>query len=142
MKKLVVLSLMLVLSWSSITAQNDIIRNSVKPSVEQIYNTVLPLLEQIEIAGSSETSSELRSRWNNVINYFRNNKDGLAEQVKDLLVTPSGKNIDMDLVRQFIDINNKDSITKITINPDFWINELQVLSNKLTEAAEKMAKQK
>ena len=127
---------------NAIYAQSDTIRNSITPTVDQIYKTVMPLLQRIEITGNSAASIELRTRWNNVVNYLQNNKGVLAEQVKDLMISPSGKEINLDLVRQFIDINTKDSVTKISINPDFWMDELQALSRRITDAAVKMTDKK
>lgn len=127
---------------NAIYAQSDTIRNSITPTVDQIYKSVMPLLQRIEITGNSAASIELRTRWNNVVNYLQNNKGVLAEQVKDLMISPSGKEINLDLVRQFIDINTKDSVTKISINPDFWMDELQALSRRITDAAVKMTDKK
>ena len=127
---------------NAIYAQSDTIRNSITPTVDQIYKSVMPLLQRIEITGNSAASIELRTRWNNVVNYLQNNKGVLAEQVKDLMISPSGKEINLDLVRQFIDINTKDSVTKISINPDFWMDELQALSKRITDAAVKMTDKK
>lgn len=127
---------------NAIYAQSDTIRNSITPTVDQIYKSVMPLLQRIEITGNSAASIELRTRWNNVVNYLQNNKGVLAEQVKDLMISPSGKEINLDLVRQFIDINTKDSVTKISINPDFWMDELQALSRRITDAAVKMTYKK
>ena len=126
---------------NGIHAQNDTIRNSITPTVDMIYKSVIPLLERVEITGSSETSTQLRTRWNDIVGYLRNNKDAMAAQVRQLLVSPSGKDIDLDLVRQLIDIQRQDSTTRIKINPDFWIDELQALSKRLNEAALKMAEQ-
>lgn len=127
---------------NAIYAQSDTIRNNITPTVDQIYKSVMPLLQRIEITGNSAASIELRTRWNNVVNYLQNNKGVLAEQVKDLMISPSGKEINLDLVRQFIDINTKDSVTKISINPDFWMDELQALSRRITDAAVKMTDKK
>ena len=127
---------------NAIYAQSDTIRNSITPTVDQIYKSVMPLLQRIEITGNSAASIELRTRWNNVVNYLQNNKGVLAEQVKDRMISPSGKEINLDLVRQFIDINTKDSVTKISINPDFWMDELQALSKRITDAAVKMSDKK
>ena len=127
---------------NAIYAQSDTIRNSITPTVDQIYKSVMLLLQRIEITGNSAASIELRTRWNNVVNYLQNNKGVLAEQVKDLMISPSGKEINLDLVRQFIDINTKDSVTKISINPDFWMDELQALSRRITDAAVKMTDKK
>ena len=134
--------ILLMATSNAIYAQSDTIRNSITPTVDQIYKSVMPLLQRIEITGNSAASIELRTRWNNVVNYLQNNKGVLAEQVKDLMISPSGKEINLDLVRQFIDINTKDSVTKISINPDFWMDELQALSRRITDAAVKMTDNK
>jgi hypothetical protein len=58
-----------------------------------------------------------------------------------LLVSPSGQNIDFDLVKKFINITEQDSVKKISINPDFLLDELKTLSRRLTEESTRMAEQ-
>ena len=144
MMKRLFLIFIVAVSWVDLSAQvqKDTIRGNVKTTVEDIYKAVIPMLERIEITGSSEASTELRKRWEGVVSYLRDNKEEMAEQVLDLMVSPSGKEIDMNLVKEFIDIKKQDSITKVTINPDFWINELSALGERITEFLNQMAKQK
>ena len=59
-----------------------------------------------------------------------------------LLVSPSGQNIDFVLVKKFINITEQDSVKKISINPDFLLDELKTLSRRLTEESTRMAEQK
>lgn len=132
----------LLLFTGSVKAQKDTITNNITPSIEQLYHMGMAVLDRIEITGNSPTSLELKNRWNDVVTYLRSNKTGMAEQVKELLISPTGKEINIDLIRQFIDINQKDSTTKISINPDFWMDELKALSKKLNNAATKMAEKK
>ena len=49
---------------NAIYAQSDTIRNSITPTVDQIYKSVMPLLQRIEITGNSAASIELRTRQN------------------------------------------------------------------------------
>ena len=46
------------------------------------------------------------------------------------------------MLKRFVNINDKDSITKIEINPDFIIDELKILGEKITNEMTKMAEQK
>lgn len=133
-----------VFAWCTLAAQTpkDTIRGNVRSTVEELYKVIMPVLDRIEITGSSEASVELRNRWGSVVSSLRNNKESMAQQVMDLMVSPSGKDIDLNLIREFIDINTQDSITKITINPDFWINELNSLSKRLSSIMDEMTKQK
>ena len=124
------------------TCRQDTIRSNVKSTVESLYNTFIPMLDRIEISGSSEVSSELRRRWNEVVNHLKNNKGQMSEDVLRLMVSPSGQVIDLDLVKKFINITEKDSVKKISINPDFLLEELKVLSRKLTDETTKLAEQK
>lgn len=141
MKNTLIFTILLLFTGSA-KAQKDTITNNITPSIEQLYQMGMAVLDRIEITGNSPTSLELKNRWNDVVTYLRSNKTGMAEQVKELLISPTGKEINIDLIRQFIDINQKDSTTKIIINPDFWMDELKALSKKLNNAATKMAEKK
>lgn len=141
MKNTLIFTILLLFTGSA-KAQQDTITNNITPSIEQLYQMGMAVLDRIEITGNSPTSLELKNRWNDVLTYLRSNKTGMAEQVKELLISPTGKEINIDLIRQFIDINQKDSTTKISINPDFWMDELKALSKKLNNAATKMAEKK
>lgn len=141
MKNTLIFTILLLFTGSA-KAQKDTITNNITPSIEQLYQMGMAVLDRIEITGNSPTSLELKNRWNDVVTYLRSNKTGMAEQVKELLISPTGKEINIDLIRQFIDINQKDSTTKISINPDFWMDELKALSKKLNNAATKMAEKK
>lgn len=141
MKNTLIFTILLLFTGSA-KAQKDTITNNITPSIEQLYQMGMAVLDRIEITGNSPTSLELKNRWNDVLTYLRSNKTGMAEQVKELLISPTGKEINIDLIRQFIDINQKDSTTKISINPDFWMDELKALSKKLNNATTKMAEKK
>ena len=124
------------------TSRQDTIRNYFQSTVESLYNTIIPIVDRIEISGGSEVSLELRRRWNEVVNHLKNNKEKMSDDVLNLLVSPSGQKIDMDRVKRFVNINDKDSITKIEINPDFIIDELKILGEKITNEMTRMAEQK
>ena len=124
------------------TSRQDTIRNYFQSTVESLYNTIIPMVDRIEISGGSEVSLELRRRWYEVVNHLKNNKGQISEDVMKLLVSPSGQNIDFDLVKKFINISEQDSVKKISINPDFLLDELKTLSRRLTEESTRMAEQK
>jgi hypothetical protein len=46
------------------TSRQDTIRNYFQSTVESLYNTIIPIVDRIEISGGSEVSLELRRRWN------------------------------------------------------------------------------
>ena len=144
MKKifLLILTCLSVQSGHAFTFKQDTIRGSVKSTVESLYNTFIPMLNRIEISGNSEVSNELRKRWNDAVNHLKNNKGQISEDVLRLMVSPSGQVIDLELIKKFINITGEDSVKKISINPDFLLDELKVLSRKLTEESIKMAEQK
>ena len=124
------------------TSRQDTIRNYFQSTVESLYNTIIPIVDRIEISGGSEVCLELRRRWYEVVNHLKNNKGQISEDVMKLLVSPSGQIIDFDLVKKFINITEKDSVKKISINPDFLLDDLKTLSRKLTEESTRMAEQK
>ena len=129
---------------SGINAQNEKKEESfnVDETVEKLYKTFLPVLDRIEITGSSEASQELQKRWGWVVNHLKNNQGQMAEEVKKLLISPTGKTIDLEMIKEFINITGKDSTMKITLNPDFILNELKAMSNKLVQESNKMAEHK
>lgn len=127
---------------SAMTIQQDTIMDNSRRILTELYETIIPLLDRLEITGNSAASQELQKRWGWVMNYMKNNKDVLFNEVKKLMMTPSGRELNVETLRNFIDINQKDSTKKITINPDFILDELNILSEKLKEAGVKMAEKK
>lgn len=127
---------------SAMTIQQDTIMDNSRRILTELYETIIPLLDRVEITGNSAASQELQKRWGWVMNYMKNNKDVLFNEVKKLMMTPSGRELNVETLRNFIDINQKDSTKKITINPDFILDELNILSEKLKEAGVKMAEKK
>ena len=124
------------------TVRQDTLTNGVKNTIEGLYNRFLPMLDRIEFTGNGEICNELKRRWNIAINHLKNNKEQMSDDVLNLLVSPSGQKIDMDMLKRFVNINDKDSITKIEINPDFIIDELKILGEKITNEMTRMAEQK
>lgn len=124
------------------TVRQDTLTNGVKNTIEDLYNRFIPMLDRIEFTGNGEVSNELKRRWSTAINHLKNNKEQMSDDVLNLLVSPSGQKIDMDRVKKFVNINDKDYITKIEINPDFIIDELKILGEKITNEMTKMAEQK
>lgn len=127
---------------SAMTIQQDTIVDNSRRILTELYETIIPLLDRVEITGNSAASQELQKRWGWVTNYMKNNKDVLFNEVKKLMMTPSGRELNVETLRNFIDITQKDSTKKITINPDFILDELNILSEKLKEAGVKMAEKK
>jgi len=127
---------------SAMTIQQDTIMDNSRRILTELYETIIPLLDRVEITGNSAASQELQKRWGWVTNYMKNNKDVLFNEVKKLMMTPSGRELNVETLRNFIDITQKDSTKKITINPDFILDELNILSEKLKEAGVKMAEKK
>lgn len=142
MKKLL-LSIMIFCGVNNINAQTDNKKDSidydVKSTVEKLYKTVVPLLDRVEFSGGGEISQELQTRWNNVVNHLKNNKGFVADEVKKLLISPTGKNIDLEMVRQFINVTGKDSTIKININPEFLLEELKAMSDRIVNESCRMA---
>ena len=142
MKKLL-LTIMMFCAVNNINAQTDNKKDSldydIKGKVEKLYKTVVPLLDRVEFTGNGEVSQELQARWNNVMNHLKNNKEFMADEVKKLLISPTGKNIDLDIVKQFINVSGKDSTMKININPEFLLDELKAMSDRIVKESSKMA---
>ena len=142
MKKLL-LTIMMFCAVNNINAQTDNKKDSldydIKGTVEKLYKTVVPLLDRVEFTGNGEVSQELQTRWNNVVNHLKNNKEFMADEVKKLLISPTGKNIDLDMVKQFINVSGKDSTMKININPEFLLDELKAMSDRIVKESSKMA---
>ena len=131
--------------WSRVGAmevRQDTVTNNVRKTIDYIYETVIPMLDRVEIDGNSEASRELRKRWGWIVDYIKNNKESMFHEVKKLMVTPTGKTIDIEAIKNFINISERDSVKKVTVNPGFILNELKVLGDKLKEAGVRMAKQK
>ena len=129
-------------AWAQTTNKSDTVNFDIKETVDKLYKTIVPLLDRVEFTGNGEVSQELRNRWDNVVNYIKNNKESMAEEVKRLLISPTGKTIDLEMVKQFINVSEKDSMMKISINPEFLIDELKFMSDKLVRESSKMAEKK
>ena len=142
MKKLL-LTIMMFCAVNNINAQTDNKKDSldydIKGTVEKLYKTVVPLLDRVEFTGNGEVSQELQARWNNVMIHLKNNKEFMADEVKKLLISPTGKSIDLDMVKQFINVSGKDSTMKININPEFLLDELKAMSDRIVKESSKMA---
>ena len=143
--KRIYLSIMLCGCFSLASAQTtrlDTLDVDVVSSAAKLYQKMLPLLDRVEFSGNSQVSRDIRMRWNNVVNHLINNGDAMAREVKDLLISPSGKPIDLELLERFIRIKEKDSVRTIDINMDFLLDEMKAAGQKVTEAAKKMAETK
>lgn len=140
MKKNIIIGLFFLVPCCT-NAQN-LNRDSLSATAGKMYESVLPLLDRINFSGSSSSSQELKKRWNEVVAHLKNNKKSMADDVKNLLVSPSGKPIDMELLMKFIEISEQDSVKKININMDVIIDEIKSAAGKVTEAAKKMAESK
>ena len=146
MKRIIVLIVLTICCGIQMDAteqmKQDTIRDNVRYTIDYIYSNIIPMLDRVEIAGSSEASQELRKRWGWVVDYLKNNKEFMFHEVKKKMLTPSGKTIDIETVKKFIDLAEQDSVKKIKLNPDFLLDELKVLGEKLKDAGIKMAEQK
>lgn len=142
MKKLL-LTIMMFCAVNNINEQTDNQKDSldydIKGTVEKLYKTVVPLLDRVEFTGNGEVSQELQARWNNVMIHLKNNKEFMADEVKKLLISPTGKSIDLNMVKQFINVSGKDSTMKININPEFLLDELKAMSDRIVKESSKMA---
>ena len=124
---------------AQINNKKDSLDYDVKGTVEKLYKTVVPLLDRVEFTGNGEVSQELQARWNNVMIHLKNNKEFMADEVKKLLISPTGKSIDLNMVKQFINVSGKDSTMKININPEFLLDELKAMSDRIVKESSKMA---
>lgn len=124
---------------AQINNKKDSLDYDIKDMVGKLYKTVVPLLDRVEFSGNGEVSEELQTRWNNVVNCLKNNKDFMADEVKKLLISPTGKNIDLEMVKQFINVTGKDSTIKININPEFILEELKAMSDRIVNESCRMA---
>lgn len=143
--KRILFSLVLCGSLSGVSAQaiqNDTAKVDVVQSANELYRKMLPLLDRVEFSGSSSVSQDIRNRWNRVVNHLKSNSGNMAREVKDMLVSPSGLPIDLDLLTRFISVKEKDSVKTIDINMDFLLDEMKAAGSKVTEAAKKMAETK
>lgn len=140
MKK-TVLIIILVLNCGLGFAQSQK-QDSITNVAESMYKSILPMLDRIEFSGSSSASQEIERRWKNVINHLKNNQGTIAEDVKNMLVTPSGIPVDLELIKRFIQITEEDSIKKISINPDFFLDEMKEAAEKVKAATKRMAEKK
>lgn len=137
MKKILMIGIMS--SLSVMVDAQSLNRDSLSVTMESLYKQFIPFLDRIEISGNSETSLELQQRWNNVVQYLKNNQGTIIEEAKNLMVAPSGKPIDFDFVKKFININRDDSISKISLNPDVLLDELKFMGDRLKDISIKMA---
>lgn len=139
--KIVIPFIILVLNFGTAYSQNQK-RDSIPGTVERMYKSILPLLDRVEFSGNSSTSQEISRRWNNVIEHLKNNQETIAEDVKEMLVTPSGIPVDLEIIKRFIMITEEDSIRKVRFNPDFFLDEMKAAAEKVKEATRKMAEKK
>ncbi len=133
--------IILVLNIGTVFPQSQK-KDSITGTVEKLYNSILPILDRVEFSGNSSTSQEISRRWNNVIEHLKNNQETIAEDVKEMLVTPSGIPVDMEIIKRFIMITEEDSIRKVRFNPDFFLDEMKAAAEKVKEATRKMAEKK
>lgn len=133
--------IVLVLNIGTVFSQ-DLKKDSITGTVEKLYKTILPILDRVEFSGSSSTSQEISRRWNNVINHLKGNQENIAEDVKNMLVTPSGIPLDLDAIKRSIQITEEDSIKKVRFNPDFLLDEMKAAAEEVKEATQKIAKKK
>ena len=143
MKRNIVIMLVVFFSCGISVAQ-DVKKDSltISGTVDKIYSWVLRELNNVQIQGSHPAAQEVRQRWNQVVNHLMNNKSHMAEDVKNLLVSPSGKPIDLDLLKEIIKVNEQDSVKNIELNMDVFFNEIKAASEKVKDAAIKMATKK
>lgn len=145
MKKILLFGILLgssCLNSAATTINQDTITNNIRSNIDYLYETVIPLLDRIEINGNSEASQELRKRWSRVVQHLKNNKELMYSEVTKLMITPNGKSINIETIRNFIDIKEQDSVKKITLNPDYLLDELKKMGEKIKDASVKMAEQK
>lgn len=145
MKKILLFGILLgssCLNSAATTINQDTITNNIHSNIDYLYETFIPLLDRIEINGNSEASQELRKRWSRVVQHLKNNKELMYSEVTKLMITPNGKSINMETIKNFIDIKEQDSVKKITLNPDYLLDELKKMGEKIKDASVKMAEQK
>ena len=137
---------LLVMGWTGdISAQEqnkDIFQDNTTTVVDKVYQKVLETLEGIQFTGNSEASREIQRRWNVALNSLLSNKGSMTQDVKNLLVSPSGKPIDLELLQRLIKVTEKDSVKSYNINMDFLLDEMKAASSKITNAAKKVAETK
>ena len=85
MKKILFFGILLLgsscLNSAAITINQDTITNNIRSNMDYLYETVIPLLDRIEISGNSEASQELRKRWSRVVQHLKNNKELMYSEV-------------------------------------------------------------
>lgn len=137
---------LLVMGWTGgISAQEqnkDIFQDNTTTVVDKVYQKVLETLEGIQFTGNSEASREIQRRWNAALNSLLSNKGSMTQDVKNLLISPSGKPIDLELLQRLIKVTEKDSVKSYNINMDFLLDEMKAASSKITNAAKKVAETK
>lgn len=146
MKKILFFGILLLgsscLNSAAITIYQDTITNNIRSNMDYLYETVIPILDRIEISGNSEASQELRKRWSRVVQHLKNNKELMYSEVKKIMLAPNGRSINIETIKNFIDITEQDSVKKITLNPDFLLDELKKMGEKIKDASVKMVEQK
>ena len=85
MKKILFFGILLLgsscLNSAAITINQDTITNNIRSNMDYLYETVIPILDRIEISGNSEASQELRKRWSRVVQHLKNNKELMYSEV-------------------------------------------------------------
>ena len=66
----------------------------------------------------------------------------MYSEVKKIMLAPNGRSINIETIKNFIDITEQDSVKKITLNPDFLLDELKKMGEKIKDASVKMVEQK
>ena len=137
---------LLVMGWTGgISAQEqnkDMIQDNTTTVVDKVYQKVLETLDGIQFTGNSEASREIQRRWNAALNSLLSNKGSMTQDVKNLLISPSGNPIDLELLQRLIKVTEKDSVKSYNINMDFLLDEMKAASSKITNAAKKVAETK
>ena len=66
----------------------------------------------------------------------------MYSEVKKIMLAPNGRSINIETIKNFIDITEQDSVKKITLYPDFLLDELKKMGEKIKDASVKMVEQK
>lgn len=134
----------LALTMTNVLAQSpiksDTLTNNIDSTVEWFYENILPNIENVKIVGSHPAANEVRKRWGYMINHLKSQKGSMAEDVKNLLVSPSGLPLDIEILKEIIQVEEEGDKTNITFNIDFFLNEMKEAIENVKEAAEEMAK--
>ena len=130
------------LSSGAQTVHKDTTDTGLKESVNWLYGKVLDGISNIQVKGNHLATAEVREKLDKVIDRLLSQKGSMAEEVKKLLITPSGKDIDLELLKEIINIVEKDSVRKVEFNLDFFMNEIKAATNNVKNAAKKVAESK